>query len=286
MRSHLSKASDAADRSRTHFYISSGGNAGLACVLAATLLGAPASIIVPMTCSEYMIAKIRTAGAADIIQHGASWAEADAQLREVIIPRGQANGQIAVYVPPFDAQEVWDGHATLIEELFEQMTPEEGLPDAVVCSVGGGGLFSGIMQGLDVAGHPETKVLAVETKGADSLAFSLEQGHLATLPAITSIATSLGARQVAAQAYEYAQRDSVISVVLEDADAQAACVRFADEERIMVEAACGVCLALCYKGQLRKVVPQLTEKSKVVVVLCGGSNISTEVLYTWSKELR
>ena len=231
--------------------------------------------------------KIRAAGAHEIIQFGASWAECDTHLREEIIPQATATGQIAVYVPPFDAQEVWDGNATLVEEVFEQMaTDEQGRPDALVCSVGGGGLFSGIMQGLSAVGYPGTRVVAVETKGADSLAFSLQQGRLATLPGITSIATSLGARRVAAQAFEYAQREEVVSVVLGDGDAKEACVRFADEERVMVEAACGVCLALCYKGMLRGLVSGLTEKSRVVVVLCGGSNISTDVLYTWLKELK
>jgi L-serine/L-threonine ammonia-lyase len=226
-----------------------------------------------------MMDKIRAAGAADVIQFGASWAEADAHLNEVVVPQARARGETPVYVPPFDAQDIWDGHATMVGEIIDQL---ECPPDALVCSVGGGGLFCGIMQGLEVRGRSDVKVVAVETEGAHSLALSLQEGHLATLPAITSIATTLGARRVAPKAYEYAQRDSVTSVVLKDIEAMEGCVRFADDERIMVEAACGVSMALCYNGRLRKFLPQLTEKSKVVMVVCGGSNVNTQMLSDWT----
>ena len=226
-----------------------------------------------------MIHKIRTAGASDVIQFGASWVEADAYLREVVMKDAEKRGERPVYVPPFDAQEIWDGHATMIPEVLEQLG---GAPDAVVCSVGGGGLFCGIMQGLE---GEDTKVLAVETKGADSLALALEQGELATLPAITSIATTLGARTVARRAFEYGGRGNVRSVVLSDREAMEGCVRFADDERIMVEAACGVSLALCYGERLRRYLPDLNKESRVVMVVCGGSNVSVGMLGEWAKQI-
>jgi L-serine/L-threonine ammonia-lyase len=52
----------------------------------------------------------------------------------------------------------------------------------------------------------------------------------------------------------------------------------------MVEAACGVSLALCYNGRLKERLPNLTEKSKVVIVVCGGSNISAEMLHNWVED--
>ncbi|KAF2847096.1 tryptophan synthase beta subunit-like PLP-dependent enzyme [Plenodomus tracheiphilus IPT5] len=269
----------------THFYSSSGGNAGLACVHAAVTLKSLATIVVPMSTTPYMISKIRAAGATEVIQHGSSWVEADSFLRETVIPGARARGEDAVYVPPFDDSRVWDGHATMVEEIFEQLGSGVKAPDALVCSVGGGGLFSGIMRGLERAKYPDLQVLAVETEGADSLALSLKEGKLSTLPAITSIATSLGARTVAAQAFAYAQRDSVRSVVFSDDVAKEGCVRFAHDERIMVEPACGVSLALCYEGRLRKILPHLNEESKVVITVCGGSNISTQMLGDWARSL-
>lgn len=283
--SHLASLSNPVDKEKVHFYSSSGGNAGLACVYAAVTLGSPATIVVPMSTSTYMMEKIKEAGATEVVQEGTSWYEADLYLRDVIIPEAEKRGKKPVYVPPFDAREIWEGHSTMIPELLEDLSRA---PDVVVCSVGGGGLFSGVMLGMTQAGKSceKMKIIAVETEGADSLNLSLREGKLSTLPAITSIATTLGARTVAKQAYEYAKRDCIKSVVLKDRDAMEGCVRFADDERIMVEASCGVSLALCYEGRIRQVMPELTEASKVVVIVCGGKNITANMLHTWGEQLR
>ena len=220
-----------------------------------------------------MVAKIKNAGAAAVIQTGASWAEADAYLREELLVK-DASG---VYVPPFDHQDVWDGAATIIEELAER-------PDAVICSVGGGGLFCGLMQGLERRGWGDVKVLALETKGAESLHESLEKGELVRLEKITSIATSLGASRVAEKTFEYGQRKNVRSVVLEDREAVMGCWRLADDERMLVEPACGVNVALCYDGRLKKLLPELTLESKVVIVLCGGATVTLEGLIEWKEK--
>lgn len=214
-----------------------------------------------------MIAKIKVAGAHEVIQHGASWVEADKFLREEVLAK-DANG---VYVPPFDHKDVWDGAATIIEELKEK-------PDAVICSVGGGGLFCGVQLGLERRGWEDVKVLALETEGAHSLATSLKEGELVTLPEITSIATSLGAKRVGEKTFELGKRKNVRTVVLSDAEAAMGCWRLADDERLIVEPACGVNIALCYNGRLKKLLPHLTEESKVVIVVCGGSDITLDRL--------
>ena len=220
-----------------------------------------------------MIAKIKNAGATSVVQTGASWAEADAYLREVLLRR-DSNG---VYVPPFDHEYVWDGAATIIDELEER-------PDAVVCSVGGGGLFCGLMRGLDGRAWGDVKVLALETKGAESFHKSLEKGELVKLEKITSICTGLGATRVGEKTFEYGQRKNVRSVVLEDREAVMGCWRLADDERLLVEPACGVNVALCYDGRLKKLLPELTAESKVVIVVCGGAGVTLELLMEWREK--
>ena len=252
---------------RIHFYSSSGGNAGLACVTAACSLDHPATVVVPISTKPLMIAKIRTAGASRVVQHGNSWAEADKFLREEVI----ANDPHGVYVPPFDHDDVRAGTSTIIEELEEK-------PDAIVCSVGGGGLFSGIQLGLEARGWGDVSVLAMETEGAESLAMSLKEDELVTLPAITSIATSLGAKRVAQKTFDLGKRRNVKSAVLSDAEAAMGCWRLADDERLIVEPACGVSVAVCYDGRLKQLLPKLTNESKVVVIICGGSDITLEML--------
>ena len=219
-----------------------------------------------------MIAKIRTAGASRVVQHGGSWAEADKCLREEVL----ANDPHGVYVPPFDHDDVQSGASTIVEELEER-------PDAIVCSVGGGGLFSGIQLGLEARGWADVSVLAMETEGAESLAESLKEGELVTLPAITSIATSLGAKRVAQKAFDLGKRRNVRSVVLSDAEAAMGCWRLADDERLIVEPACGVSVAVCYDERLKHLLPKLTNQSKVVVIICGGSDITLEMLMGYRK---
>ena len=261
-----------------HFYSSSAGNAGLACVTAAKSLGYASSVVVPLSTDEAMVTRLKAAGANEVIPHGESWYFADQYLRETVIPAAEARGEKGVYIHPFDNPAIWEGASTMVEEMQKQM-PEGEKPDAIVCSVGGGGLFSGIMMGLDRVGWGEdVKVLPVETLGADSLAQSLQIGELTTLPAITSIAASLGAIRVADNAFKQAQRDNVTSVVLEDAEACAACWRFLDDERILVEPACGASIALAYDGRLKDCLPTFGTESKIVIVVCGGSKISLDVL--------
>ena len=274
----------AAADGKPHFYIASGGNAGLACVHAAVTLGLAATVAVPESATAHTIQKLRDAGASDVVQAGASWQESNAHLTDVVMEEARKRGETVVYVPPFDHPAVWDGNAGITREIaaqFAAMTTHYpgsgGSVDAIVCSVGGGGLFSGMMQGRDETGLAG-RVVTVETHGADSLAQAVEKGELVTLPAITSLATSLGARRVCARALQYALRDDVTSVVVSDEEGMRAAKRFLNEDRMLVELACAVCPALCYSGKIRELVDGFHEGSNVVLVICGGSNISTEVL--------
>ncbi|WVQ83700.1 hypothetical protein IAT38_005844 [Cryptococcus sp. DSM 104549] len=256
------------------FYASSGGNAGLACVTAATTLGYPSLVVVPLSTRPAMITKLRAAGASDVVQHGKTLADADAFLREELLPL-DPNG---VYVPPFDHPDIWEGAESLADELVDQMG---GAPDAVVCSVGGGGLMVGICQGLARRGYEgQVPIVAVETAGAESLHTSMTARELVTLPGITSLATSLGCVRVARRALDYALKGYVRSVVVSDREAVEACVRFADDERIVVEPACGATLAMVYSGRLGEVL-DVKEGSRVVLEVCGGSNVSVKMLEGW-----
>ena len=257
--------------STPHFYTSSGGNAGLACVAACVTLGYPSTVVVPHSTKAHMIEKLRLAGASEVIQHGATWFEADKHLREEVLAKDPGGA----YVHPFDHPAVRDGNATIVEEIQEQMGHQD--MDGIVCSVGGGGLFSGIAQGLQGG----SKIIAVETKGAESLYASVQAGKLVTLNGITSIATSLGATTVAPKTFEYAMNDNVQSVLVTDEEACRACVRFAEDERMLVEPACGATLALAYEGRLPALFPNLNKETTIVLVVCGGRNIGLEMIQEW-----
>ena len=224
---------------------------------------------------------------ANVHQTGASWADADRYLRTNLLAK-DPNG---FYIPPFDHPVIWEGASSLLEEVYEQMECEGGF-DGVVCSVGGGSLLTGIQTaiGRHSSGAVEDpKILAVETRGADSLNSSLKAGKHIALPKITSIATSLGIVRVADRAFELAQRDNVTSVVLTDAEAAIGSVKFAEDEDILVEVSCGVALAAVYNGTLRKEMGKnMTNdewsNKKFVIVVCGGSDVSTSLLKDYQEK--
>lgn len=270
---------DASELTDLHYYCSSGGNAGIACATAAKSMGYPATIVVPTATSPFMVAKLQNLGA-NVHRQGASWVDADKYLREELLSK-DVNG---FYVPPFDHPVIWEGSSSMLEEVYEQIP--DGQIDGVVCSVGGGSLLTGIMMAMDR--HPrddgkETRVLAVETKGAESLNASLTGKKHIALPKITSIATSLGVVRVASKAFEYAQQSNVDSFVLSDAEAAMAAVKFAEDEDMLVEISCGAGLAAVYNGALRStmgkgVSDEEWREKKVVVAVCGGSDVTARLL--------
>ncbi|KAL2118384.1 hypothetical protein VTJ04DRAFT_8044 [Mycothermus thermophilus] len=294
---------------KIHFFSSSGGNAGLACALTSSLFfpSSRCTIVVPTTTSPLIVAKLRDELGAEVIQTGESWVEADTFLRTQLLDTpakdGDGDGEVRkVYVPPFDHPDIWTGVSTLVDELARDV--EEGRilggsrgVDAVVCNVGGGGLVNGIMLGLERnakrlgSSAGGTKVVAVETEGADSLHASVRAGELVTLPAITSIATSLGARRVSEKTWEWWLRKgsgeegegTMLSVTVTDREAAEACLRFLDDARMLIEVSCGATLATVYNGGLRRWLGKgLSEEEwrrrNVVLVVCGGSNVSLGVL--------
>lgn len=256
-----------AQRGATRFVSSSGGNAGLAVAYAARKLGLPAVVVVPTSTTERAKTLIARENA-DVIVHGDSWQEAHAYAVSLL-------GPLDALIHPFDEPTTWAGHATMIDEIARQTAK----PDAVVLSVGGGGLFSGVVEGLRRQGWEDVPVIAVETEGAASLHRSVEAGERVTLEAITSLATTLGAKQVCARAFELARSHPTTTVVVSDRSAVDACVRFLDDHRIVVEPACGAALALAYERHAA-----LADFERVLVIVCGGATATVAQLQAWARD--
>lgn len=252
-------------RGARRFISSSGGNAGIAAAYAGLRLDVPVVVVVPETTTERAKDMIRRERA-EVIVHGASWKEANA-LAQSMMKKADA------FIHPFDDPLIWAGHATMIDEVARS-----GLaPDAVLLSVGGGGLMCGVIEGLRRNNWGHVPVIAVETSGADSLSQSMSANTLIELPAITSIATSLGARRVAEQAFAWTIEHPVRSVVVSDQAAVNGCMRFMDDHRIVVEPACGAALSLVHNQ-----APELVGYKNLLVIVCGGVTASVLQLQQWA----
>ncbi len=251
-------------RGARRFISSSGGNAGIAAAYAGRRLGVPVLVVVPETSSE-RARELIAREEAEVMVHGASFQEANAMAQSLVGPHD-------AFIHPFDDPLLWQGHAGMIDEVARSGVT----PDVVVLSVGGGGLLCGVVEGLRRQGWGHVPVIAVETAGADSLSQAMSASRLVELPGITSIATSLGARKVSAQAFALSTEHPVVSVVVSDQDAVAACLRFMDDQRVVVEPACGASLAVVYGG-----AHELVGYKNVLVIVCGGVTATVAQLEKW-----
>lgn len=252
----------AAREGATCFIAPSGGNAGYAAAWSGRALGIPTTVVVPKITSEEAKSTIAALGA-EVLVEGAVWEESNDFALGLVSQRHGAR-----YVHAFDDPLLWEGHGTMIDEAAEQMDR----PDAIVLSVGGGGLLCGAVAGMDRNGWEDVGVVACETEGAASYAAALQAGKVVRLPGISSVATSLGSLAVAPKALEAARTHRIFSHVGTDRSAVDACRRFLDDHRVLVEPACGISLASVYEGKLPEDV------RTVLVIVCGGIGISARKL--------
>uniref|UniRef100_H2XNN8 L-serine ammonia-lyase n=2 Tax=Ciona intestinalis TaxID=7719 RepID=H2XNN8_CIOIN len=254
------------------FVCSSGGNAGLAAAYSGKQLGVPVTIFVPLTTTQLVIDKLKDEGA-DVVRGGAAWDECNQNALKFVEETG------SVYIPPFEHPYIWEGNSSIIAEL-------DSKPDLVICSVGGGGLMCGIVEGLVKRKWDDVPVLAVETHGSNSLYQAVQAGKQVTLPAITSIAITLGAKTIGKQAFELTKSHPIIPCLVSDEDVVKTISQFLDDEKILVEPACAASIAVLYNGKLKELAssnPKLGNVKKVVLVVCGGSGVTIEMLKNWKQ---
>lgn len=269
-----------ADPSKVEFFTSSGGNAGLATAHAAKHYNAKCTVVVPKTTKPPMIKRIQKAGAT-VIVHGEHWAQADKYLREVVMAVLPSDRE-GVYCHPFDGIDIWEGHSTLVDELVKELpippNKTSNKPDAIVLAVGGGGLYNGIVLGLQKNNWQDVPVVTVETEGAASFYQSIKEDRQVVLNEINTVASSLGATFVTSESLRLAKLHPTIPVTVTDAEAISACVNFADDHKFIIEPACGAALATAYGDKLSKRLPNLTSESNVVIIVCGGTSTSVNDL--------
>ena len=203
--------------------------------------------------------------------HGKNWDEANLEAVRL------CDDPDAVYVPPFDHPDIWEGHASMIDEAILQAQDMSEKFDAVICSVGGGGLLCGVLTGLHRNNCEDVPVIAVETTGTASFNAAMAVGKPVSLSSIDSMATSLAAKRVASTAIEWTQRHLIHSVLVSDLQAINACQRFADDMRALVEPACGAALAVIYNNF------EILKPFKCpLLIVCGGVGVDLNKLAEWS----
>ena len=185
----------------------SGGNHAIAVAYAARVVGTTAKVVIPRTASAVRIERCRALGAEVVLVEDVH--EAFRRVHEIEASEGRT------FVHPFEGPYTALGNATLGLELMEQ-TASAPL-DAVVVSVGGGGLIAGVAAAVKLT-RPACVVYAVEPEGADTLFRSFQSGEPEALDRVRTIADSLGAPHAAPYSLALC-RQYVDEVVLVDDDA-------------------------------------------------------------------
>ncbi|MFT5088893.1 MAG: threonine dehydratase, partial [Planctomycetota bacterium] len=116
---------------------SSAGNHAQAVAYLAQRLGIEATIVMPENAPLTKVSNTRHHGA-DVVLCGETYQDAYDRAAQIQKERG------AVFIHPFDDEQVIAGQGTIALELLEQQPELE----AVVVPVGGGGLISGVALGL------------------------------------------------------------------------------------------------------------------------------------------
>ena len=246
----------------------SGGNHGLGIALACSTLQIPCTIYLPVSTPTLKVEAIRKLGA-EVILHGQAWDEAN----EKAIETARQNG--SNYVHTFNDPFVIAGQGTIVLELLEQIKDI----DLIITSIGGGGLISGTISAVQHF-SPKTRVAGVETEGANCMAASLKAGKVVELPAITSVADSLGARKTTERQFEIVSKYADGVAVVTDEEAIASLLEVLAQDKILVEPATACSLAALTNKKI-KVQPDET----IVVVMCGA-NIALEKVIGWQAQFK
>ena len=230
----------------------SGGNHAQAVAYVAAQLSLASIILMPETTPRNYVEATRGYGAEVVLVSNVAMAFDK-------VAEYEAQGWTAIH--PFDDPLVMAGQGTVGLEIVED------LPDVtdVVVSIGGGGFIGGVATAIKSL-RPETRIWGVETEGADAMAQALAAGRPVKLPAITSIARTLGAPAVSESTLELTRKYVESVTVVPDREAVAALRFLLERAKVLTEPA-----ASCTLAASERLRERFQRDSRVVLVLCGGN---------------
>jgi threonine dehydratase len=237
----------------------SAGNAGQGVAYAARRAGVPCTVVVVETAPESKLERMRALGAKLIpVSYHVAWKA----LEERSYP-----GAAGTFVHPFDDHNFIAGHATMGLEIFEDA------PDtvAVVASIGGGGLITGVGSALKAL-NPEIKVWGAEPETAAPAALSFARGSPQVFTEWKpSFVDGAGGQSVFPRMWERMKPvvDGCIVVSLDET--KKAMRLLAEKARVISEGAGALTLAAALTGKIGQ--------GPIVAIVSGG-NVDLEKFCT------
>ena len=236
----------------------SSGNHAQAVALVSALCDTRATILMPSDAPALKLAATRGYGA-DVITFDRYRDDREQLARELAAERN------LTLVHPYDNLQVMAGQGTVALELLEQA---DGLLDAVVVPVGGGGLISGVATAVKAL-TPATRVIGVEPAASDDVTRSLASGRRERVEVSPNIADGQQTPTPGELTWPVIQRlvDQVVTVL--DLDIVEAMRLLFERCKLVVEPSGACALAALTSGTLD------VQGQRVAVVLSGG-NVGVE----------
>ncbi len=236
------------------------GNHGASVAYAARELDIECTIYVPKESSTAKINNMKNFGA-NIEIYGLDCIEAELKARRVSIQNDKT------YVSPYNDHQVIVGQGTIGLEIAKQCTNL----DAIIISVGGGGLISGVGSYLKSI-WPNIKIIGCSPKNSAVMIHSIKKGELTHIDSKPTISDGT-AGGVEDHSITFPVCCEIIDdvVLLTETQIKKAMLSYIKEEHLLLEGAAGVAVGALIKQQKN------LKGKKVGVVICGG-NISIETL--------
>ncbi len=234
--------------------LASAGNHALAVSCHAQALGIPCTVFMPETAPAVKVDRTERFGASIRLQ-GQEFSDAYQAAKDFARHEG------SVFVPPFDHPRIISGQGTLGLELLDQVPRMQ----AIVVSVGGGGLAAGICLAVKEK-RPDVQIFGVRTEWTQG-----ERRKDGMFPPEGSIADGIAVKSIGEHTGPILEKHLSDMITVSEEEIASAVVSFLETERALVEGAAAASLAAVLKGALP------TELEEVVLVL-GGANIDKNLL--------
>ncbi|MFZ1063188.1 MAG: pyridoxal-phosphate dependent enzyme [Acidimicrobiales bacterium] len=255
-------AIDAAHREdpRGAVITSSAGNHGLGIAHAASILGVPATVVVPANASLAKVKKLRRYDI-ELIQFGSSYDDAQRHALDLAVQRSIR------YISPFNDTNVIAGQATVFDEMLWQ-APEI---EHVVVPVGGGGLISGVLLSREGNGRGDVKVTGVQPVESSAMYHVLHGTPMADVVHRATIADGLaGGGDEGAITNELIAQNEVPLVLVEEIEIRRAVREAAEVNGLVFEGSA----AVPYAAITLDLVKDATSR---IGFIASGRNISHEL---------
>jgi threonine dehydratase len=231
----------------------SSGNHAQAIALAASELGIPAVIVMPMDAPQMKIDATRGYGG-EVVLYDRYTEDREAIGREIAETRGMT------LIPPYDHPDIIAGQGTAAKELIE----ETGPLDALLTPLGGGGLLSGSALAA-TALSPGIEVYGVEPEAGNDGQRSFRGGEIVHIETPVTIADGAQTLHLGQLTYPIIRRDVADILTASDAQLVEAMRLFASRMKQVVEPT--GCLGLAGFDAVRD---RLAGK-RVGIIISGGN---------------